>query len=91
MTLRYWLSGPRILNGLVRPDVSFLAKDVELFLTRWSKASETSLPSSRSATMAPPNKRAFAWFFRCYHRMRASFPLTSPVRGFPHAATEAIQ
>jgi hypothetical protein len=27
MTLRYWLSGPRILNGLVRPGISFNRND----------------------------------------------------------------
>jgi hypothetical protein len=28
MTIRYWLSGPRILGGLVRPGVSFNRSDV---------------------------------------------------------------
>jgi hypothetical protein len=28
MAFRYWLSGPRILNGLVRPGISFYARDL---------------------------------------------------------------
>ena len=28
MAFRYWLSGPRILGGLVRPGISFYAKDL---------------------------------------------------------------
>lgn len=28
MTIRYWLSGPRILSGLVRPGISFTANDL---------------------------------------------------------------
>ena len=27
MALRYWLSGPRIIIGLVRPGISFCARD----------------------------------------------------------------
>ena len=29
MAFRYWLSGPRLLGGLVRPDVSFYAGDLK--------------------------------------------------------------
>jgi hypothetical protein len=28
VAFRYWLSGPRILNGLVRPGLSFYARDL---------------------------------------------------------------
>jgi hypothetical protein len=28
MAFRYWLSGPRILGGLLRPGISFCAKDL---------------------------------------------------------------
>lgn len=43
MTIRYWLSGPRILHRLVRPRISFSAADLAGTFTKGPRASDISL------------------------------------------------
>jgi hypothetical protein len=44
MTIRYWFSGPRILNGLVRPGISFTANDLRPKAPARAPARITSAP-----------------------------------------------
>jgi hypothetical protein len=47
MAFRYWISGPRILNGLVRPGVSFYARDLKRHPPGRQRASGTILEGRR--------------------------------------------
>lgn len=43
MTIRYWLSGPRIFRGLIRPGISFSAADLAGAFAKRPKAAQLSM------------------------------------------------
>jgi len=48
--MRYWLSGPRILNGLVRPGISFSGRELAV----WGKKPAAISPAGTLGMMRRP-------------------------------------
>jgi hypothetical protein len=54
---RFWLSGPRLLNGLVRPGISFSGREPAVWGKRAHDQNELAALKSRSAKSRKEEKK----------------------------------